>query len=109
MISRTSAIIKKESIKTWWFIVLNKKAIAKPPVLHTSVKLELGDLFINRFYSKERSAHVLQVWLLEPEKHSKQKVVKWRQVRDFLCLVMPNVKLTAEQRFPRPRSHTTQS
>lgn len=89
-------------------MVLNKKAIAKPPLLHTSVKLELGDLFINRFYSKERSAHVLQVWLLELGKRSEQKVVKWRQVRD-LCLLMPNVNLTAEQRFPHPRSRTTQS
>jgi hypothetical protein len=73
-----SVIIKRETIKMWWFMVLNKKAIAELPVLHMSVKLELGDLFINRFYSKGHHVHVLQVWLLEPEKHSKQKVVKWR-------------------------------
>jgi hypothetical protein len=86
MISWTSAIIKRENIKAWWFMVLNKKAITKLLLLHTSVQLELGDLFINRFYLKEHSVHVLQVWLLELEKCSKQKVVKWRQVQDFLCL-----------------------
>ncbi|KAH9054678.1 hypothetical protein EDB87DRAFT_1580355 [Lactarius vividus] len=53
--------IKKEAIKTCWFMVWNEQAISRPPVLHSMVQLELGDLFINQFYSARHSAQVLQV------------------------------------------------
>ena len=36
---------KERKTKTYWFTVYNKKAIARPPVLHMSVQLELGDSF----------------------------------------------------------------
>ena len=109
MIPRSSAGIKKEKIKTCSFMVLNKKAIAKPPVLHMSVQLELGDLFINQFYSKEHSAQVLQVWLLVMESGKEKKNFVWKQVRDNFCgLAMPNL-LTLERRLPSPKRCTIQS
>ncbi|KAI9437940.1 hypothetical protein BJY52DRAFT_1229915 [Lactarius psammicola] len=67
MIPWLSACIKKEKIKTCWFMLWSKRAITKPPVSHMSVQLELGDLFINQFHSMEHGAHVLQVWLLVME------------------------------------------
>lgn len=71
--------IKKEEVKTCWFMVWNGKAISRPPVLHTTVQLELGDLFINQFHSAQYGAQVLQVWLLVPEGGSTG--YKWQQVR----------------------------
>ncbi|KAI0285544.1 hypothetical protein BC826DRAFT_972996 [Russula brevipes] len=64
MIPRSSTGIKKEKTKTCWFMVWSERAISKPPVLHTSIPLELGDLYINQFYSTHHHAQVLQVWLL---------------------------------------------
>lgn len=78
---RTLAGIKNEKIKTCWFTVWNKTSISKPYVLHTSVKLELGDLFINKFYSQQHETQVLQVWLLV--KGSNSNNLMWRQVRDW--------------------------
>lgn len=81
MIPRSSAGIKKEKVKTWWFLQWNKKAIVKPPILHMSVQLELGDLFINQFYSQQHSAQVLQIWLLVADDSSSHSY-RWKQVRD---------------------------
>ncbi|KAF8261410.1 hypothetical protein EI94DRAFT_1810325 [Lactarius quietus] len=92
MIPQSLAGIKKEKIKTCWFMVCNKKAIAKLPILHTSVQLELGDIFINQIYSKEHSAQVLQVWLLVMESRKKRK---WKQVQDF-CSGSVMLNLTLE-------------
>ncbi len=90
MIPWSLACIKKEKIKTCWFMLWSKRAITKPPILHTSVQLELGDLFINQFHSTEHRAHVLQVWLLVTESKSKKNPI-WKQVWDSLHgLVTPN-------------------
>ena len=106
MIPRSSTVIKKEKTKTYWFTVHNKKAISRPPVLHTSVQLELGDLFINQFYSKEHSARVLQVWLIEMENGKKKNNFTWKQVRDFFHgQVMPNC--TSARRLLSPKRSTT--
>jgi hypothetical protein len=67
----------------------NERAISKPPVLHTTVPLELGDLYINQFYSTHHQARVLQVWLLVTESGNDT----WKQVRDKViscCVIMPN-------------------
>jgi hypothetical protein len=108
MIPRLSAPIKKEEIKTRWFMVCNKKAIAKPPVLHKSVQLELGDLFLNQFHSKEHSTQVLQVWLLGTKGGKQRKEIGWKQVRDFFCgLVTLNltfgVKISQSEKVPHPK------
>jgi hypothetical protein len=78
---RSSASIKKENIKTCWFSLWNKKAISKPVVLHTSVKLEPGDLFINQFYSEKHQAQVIQVWVLVKGNGT---AYTWKQVRDWV-------------------------
>jgi hypothetical protein len=82
MLPRSSAVIKKEKIKTWWFLQWKGKAIIRPPILHTSVQLELGDLFINQYYSRQHDAQVLQVWLLVTDDSSKSQSQKWKQVRE---------------------------
>jgi hypothetical protein len=83
MIPRSSAGIKKEKIKTCWFLQWNKKAIIIPPILHTSVELELGDLFINQFYARQHRSQVLQVWLLVAHGSSEnRRRYRWKQVRD---------------------------
>jgi len=74
---RSSAGIKKEKIKTSWIMVWNKAAIDKPPVLHTDVPLELGDVFINQFYSTRHQSQVIQVWLLVMGRSSNYT---WKQV-----------------------------
>lgn len=84
MISRSSASIKKEKIKTCWFMLSNESAISKPPVLRMGVQLELGDLFINQFYSEKHKTQVLQVWLLVEKIGSNGYT--WRQVRDLVPL-----------------------
>jgi hypothetical protein len=55
-------------------------AISKPPALHTDVQTELGDLFMNQFYSEKHQAQVIQVWLLVKESGSNRYT--WKQVRD---------------------------
>ncbi|KAH9997445.1 hypothetical protein BJV74DRAFT_794939 [Russula compacta] len=75
-----SARIKKEKIKTHWFWLWSKWAITKPPVLHISVQLELGDLSINQFYSEWHNAQVIQIWLLIIENSSKNHL--WKQNED---------------------------
>ena len=82
MIPWLSAGIKKEMIKTCWFLLWSKKATIKLPVLHNSVPVELGDLFINQLYSKEHSAQVLQAWVVTESK----SYLIWKQVRDFCGL-----------------------
>ncbi|KAF8487860.1 hypothetical protein F5888DRAFT_1639673 [Russula emetica] len=74
----SSAGIKNEKIKTRWFTVWNKTSIRKLYMLHTSVQLELGDLFINQFYSQQYQSQALQVWLLVKESDSNNLI--WRQV-----------------------------
>lgn len=96
MLPRSSAVIKKERIKTCWFLLWNRKAIIKPPILHASVQLELGDLFINQFYSRQRDAQVLQVWLLVADDTSKIESHRWKQVRDEFILDFPSSCLTPE-------------
>jgi hypothetical protein len=79
----------------YWFLLWNQTAISKPPVLHTDVQLELGDLFINQFHSKKHQAQVIQVWLLVKESGSNRYT--WKQVRDMfisLLLVVPNCAVT---------------
>jgi len=105
MIPWSLACIKKEKIKTCWFTLWSKRAITKPPVLHTSVQLELGDLFINQFHSTEHGAHVLQVWLLVMESKSKKNPI-WKQVRDSLHgLVTPNsgAKIAESEKVHHPK------
>ena len=84
MIPRLSAVIKKERIKTCWFLQGSRKAITKPPILHTSAQLELGDLFINQFNARQHNAEVLQiqVWLLVVDDNSRNHSYRWKQVRD---------------------------
>jgi len=62
----------------------NESAISKPPVLRMDVQLELGDLFINQFYSEKHNAQVLQVWLLV-EKNGSNGFM-WKQVRALVPL-----------------------
>lgn len=38
----------------------------RPPILHTTTDLEVGDLFINKYLSVSSKKDVLQVWLLLP-------------------------------------------
>ena len=105
MIPWSLACIKKEKIKTCWFMLWSKRAITKPPILHTSVQLELGDLFINQFHSMEHRAHVLQVWLLVTESKSKKNPI-WKQVWDSLHgLVTPNsgVKIAKSEKVHHPK------
>jgi hypothetical protein len=75
--------IKKEKIKTCWYSFWNKTAISKPVVLHTSVHLELGDLFINQFYSEKHQTQVIQVWVLVKGNGS---AYAWKQVRNWVHL-----------------------
>jgi hypothetical protein len=88
MLPRSSAGIKNEKFKTCWFTVWNKTSIRRPYTLHTSVQLELGDLFINQFYSEQHQTQALQVWLLV--KGSDSNNLTWKQVRDWFHLVFFN-------------------
>jgi hypothetical protein len=88
VVPRSSAGIKKEKIRTWWFLQSFRKAITMPPILHTSVQLELGDLFINQFHSREHGALVLQVWLLVADGSSRNHSYRWKQVRDKVYLTL---------------------
>lgn len=54
-------------IPTHWYIVLGSAAIEKPPILHSTIDLELGDLFLNKYLSSSHRRDVLQVWLLKLE------------------------------------------
>ena len=54
-------------IPTRWYIVLGSAAIKKPPILHSTIDLELGDLFLNKYLSSSHGRDVLQVWLLKLE------------------------------------------
>ncbi|KAH8976922.1 hypothetical protein EDB86DRAFT_3093780 [Lactarius hatsudake] len=90
IIPRSITGIKKEAIKTCWFMVWNEQAISRPPVLHLTVQLELGDLFINQFYSARHGAQVLQVWLLVPKDSSKEYI--WQQVRENEKTYHPKLK-----------------
>ncbi|KAH9019445.1 hypothetical protein EDB85DRAFT_1896647 [Lactarius pseudohatsudake] len=72
IIPRSITGIKKEAIKTCWFM------------------LELGDLFINQFYSARHGAQVLQVWLLVPKDGSKEYI--WQQVRENEKTYHPKLK-----------------
>jgi hypothetical protein len=64
VIARSSAGIKNEKTKTCWFFVWNEAALSKPDILHPSVTLELGDIFINQFHSEKHKKQALQVWVL---------------------------------------------
>lgn len=86
MLQRSSAVMRNEKIKTCWFTVWNKTSIRKPYTLHTSVQLELGDLFINQFYSEQHQTQALQVWLLVKGGDSNNSM--WRQVRDRFHLAL---------------------
>ncbi|KAI0281520.1 hypothetical protein BC826DRAFT_1111337 [Russula brevipes] len=88
MIPRSSATIKKEKIKTYWFMAWNERAISKPPVLHTDVPLELGDLYINQFYSTHHRAQVLQVWLLVTDGGNNT----WKQIGESEKVHHPKLK-----------------
>ncbi|KAH9021470.1 hypothetical protein EDB85DRAFT_2000688 [Lactarius pseudohatsudake] len=56
--------IKRTGVSTRWYIVLNSGAIQEPPLLHSTIDLELGDLFLNKYLSASHGKDVLQVWLL---------------------------------------------
>ena len=56
----------------------NRSAIERPPVLHTTTDLEIGDLFINKYSSTSYEKDVLQVWLLLP--HAEGGPLQWSQV-----------------------------
>ena len=84
-LSRSSAGIKNENVKTCWFTVWNKRSIEKPYMLHTSVHMELGDIFINKFYSEQHKAQALQVWVLV--KGTGSNNFMWRQVRNWFYLI----------------------
>lgn len=86
MLPRSSVGIKNEKIKTCWFAVWNKTSISKPYTLHSSVQLELGDLFINQFYSEQHGTQAIQVWILV--KGDKSNNFMWRQVGDQLHLAL---------------------
>ena len=58
--------------------MLNEGAVKKPPVLHTTVDLQLGDLFINKYHSTSYNDDVLQVWLLKTT--SECESLQWIQV-----------------------------
>ncbi|KAH9160275.1 hypothetical protein EDB89DRAFT_2082098 [Lactarius sanguifluus] len=90
IIPRSITGIKKEAIKTCWFMVWNEQAISRPPVLHLTIQLELGDLFINQFYSARHGAQVLQVWLLVPKDSSTE--YQWQQVRENEKTYHPKLK-----------------
>lgn len=94
----------------YWFLLWNQTAISKPPVLHTDVQLELGDLFINQFHSKKHQGQVIQVWVLVNESGSNRYT--WKQVReifislDSLSLVGPNravTKVEPNERIYHPK------
>lgn len=77
-LSRNSASIKNvKNIKTCWFLLENESTISKPRTLHSSSKLELGDLFINKF--AKDGGYALQIWMLTKAKGSTD--VLWKQVR----------------------------
>jgi len=67
-----------------WFMLSNEIAISQPPVLCSNVQLELGDLFINQFFSDKHKVEVLQVWLLV-EKIGPTGYA-WKQVWDIVPL-----------------------
>lgn len=94
-----TATIKYEKTKTRWFYVWSESAISVPYTLHTSVTLELGDLFINQFFSKKRQELAYQIWVIVELKNE----FWWRQVRvllvffgsivsDYGMKVIPNQK-----------------
>lgn len=69
-------------ISTRWYITLEPNAILKPPMLHTTTDLEVGDLFINKYSSTSYKKDVLQVWLLLPAMGGEG--FQWKQVRYLL-------------------------
>ncbi|KAI9456350.1 hypothetical protein BJY52DRAFT_560465 [Lactarius psammicola] len=76
---RQSVAIKRTGISTRWYITMNPGAIERPPILHTTTDLEMGDLFINKYISKSYNKDVLQVWLLCTA--AKGEGLQWSQVR----------------------------
>jgi hypothetical protein len=64
-------------------MVWNKDPINKPPVLHTDVPLELGDVFINQFHSKQHQSQVIQIWVLVMGRLNNYT---WKQVRNWVQL-----------------------
>jgi hypothetical protein len=47
------------------------------------VHLDLGDLFINQFYSEKHQTQVIQVWVLVKGNGS---AYAWKQVQNWVCL-----------------------
>ena len=56
--------IKRKGIATRWYSIDNTSAIKQPPILHSSTALEVGDIFLNKYFSASCEGDVLQVWLL---------------------------------------------
>jgi hypothetical protein len=50
-------------------------------MLHTTMNLEVGDLFINKYFSTSYQKDVLQVWLLKPA--AEGEGLQWFQVCMF--------------------------
>jgi hypothetical protein len=70
--------IKRTGVSTRWYITLNQGAIEGPPMLHTTTRAEVGDLFINKYFSTSNKKDVLQVWLLLPA--AEGEGFQWNQV-----------------------------
>lgn len=79
MLPLQSVAIKRTRISTRWYTILSLNAIQKPPMLHTTIDLEVGDLFINKYVSTSYKKDVLQVWLLLPAIEGEG--LQWNQVR----------------------------
>ena len=53
--------IRRMGIATRWFSITNATAIKQPPILHSSMALEVGDIFLNKYVSALCEGDVLQV------------------------------------------------
>jgi hypothetical protein len=76
-------------IATCWYSIYSTTAIKQPPILHSSMELQVGDIFLNKYLSASRKGDVLQLWLLL-ERESKEEGYYWSQVHS-LCSLCPHL------------------
>ncbi|KAI0058226.1 hypothetical protein BV25DRAFT_1919439 [Artomyces pyxidatus] len=61
---RKQNLIKNTGAYTSWYTHTGDRAIARPPMLHESLVVEIGDIFIYKYASKTFKMEVQQIWVL---------------------------------------------
>ncbi|KAI0055572.1 hypothetical protein BV25DRAFT_1921717 [Artomyces pyxidatus] len=67
ILTRHRSLIRNTGAYTTWFSYPSSRNTERPPVLHASVDLEIGDLFIQNYPSQTQRREVMQLWVLQDD------------------------------------------